>query len=394
MATHVYLARWVWNATEVRWESPLRAQCIGALDLRSNTQCGTIGGTGAWGMFAYPSTVSVSGSTYLGSDFGNLNTTRRNAINNNLGVNLTANESLDKVINKLLTLNGDVTGSAKWKPLRIGKTRAVDIRFAGQSIGIGTVQDDQAEFLASLGVRKADYARQKASGVPIEILRKWNGYDLIKYWGSRDSSKLPNIVPPEFVNDGSDPPETTISDDFNRANGGIGANWTNVVGTFNISSNQVVLSAAALAMCRHNTALSGDDHKASVSITAINTSNGAVGATARNSADASPNNDCYLVRAAYAGPNIEFSKVVNGGVTALDSSQAITVSVPDTIEIEVNNSSMISRFNGALHHNFTDTSITGELRCGIHLRRTSDALDDFSAEDLAVAAARRIFLIS
>lgn len=391
MAIHVYLARWIWNATELLWEFPLRAQCVGSLDLRSITQCGTSGGTGGWGMFAYPSTVSITGSTYLGSDFGNLNTTRRNAINNNLSVSLTANESLDKVINKLLTLNGVADGSTKWRPLRIGKTRAVDIRFASQLIGIGTVEDDQAEFLASMAARKADYARLKAGGVPIEVLRKWNGYDLIKYWGSRDTSKLANIVPTEYINDGSDPPETTISDDFNRANEALdtGGTWVEVAPTnWTVTSNQVEHGTATInASARHATALSSDDHKCSVSVVALNASgsNGVAGAEARVSTDASPNNDFYAIcLTAAASLNCVFRKCVNGTVTDLDTTTTVTKSLPDTVEIECVDSTMVSRFNGVQQHNFTDTSITGNLYCGLYCRRaTGDKLDDFSAEDVA-----------
>lgn len=381
MATHVYLARWVWNAAETVWQAPLPS--IGALDLRSLTECGTQGGAGGLGLFAYPSTVSISGATYLGADFAALNTTRRNALNNGLGVNLTANESLDRVINKLLMENADPGGQTKWRPLRIGKSREVQIWFAGQSLGIGTVQDDEAGFIASLDARKADYARAKLSGVPIEALRKWNGYDLIKYWGSRDSSKLSLIVPADSINDGSDPPETTISDNFNRANEALdtGGVWVEVSPTdWTVTSNQVVYgSATATALARHATALSSDDHKASVSVTAIGAS-GLVGAAARSSTDAAPNHDTYIV--GLGATSVIFRKIVNGSATDLDTSKSVTPSVPDTIEIECNNSTMISRFNGVQQHNFTDTSLTGNLYCGLYMRRTTDALDDFNAQDL------------
>jgi hypothetical protein len=382
MATHVYLARWVWNATLLQWESPLKAQCTGAIDFRSNTQCGTAGGTGGWGFFSYPTTVTISGSTYLGADFAAITNTRKTAINTNLGVALTVNESLDKVINKLLTLNGVADGSTKWRPLRIGKTRAIDIRFAGLSLGIGTVQDDQAEFLASMNVRKADYARLKASGVAIETLRKWNGYDLIKYWGTRDSSKLAAILPPESINDGSDPPETTISDNFSGTLG----NWTQVQGTWSIVSGGAQTSTATvLNYMRYNTSLSSDDHKAAVD-TAAHGVNGTMGPAVRCSADADPNEDYYSARMDAAG-NIEFAKVVNGTLTGLDTTKTVTASTPDTIQVECSDSAMVSRFNGVTQHNFTDTSLTGNLQCGAVSRRSGDRIDNFSAEDLAVAVA-------
>lgn len=333
-----------------------------------------------FGLFAYPTTVSISGSSYLGVDFASLNNTRRNALNNNLGVSLTTNESLDRVINKLLTLNGDAAGSTKWRPLRIGKDRTIDIRFAGLSLGSGTVQDDQAEFLTSLEVRKADYTRMRGT-VPLAELRKWNGYDLIKYWGSRDNpAHLAAIVPPEFIDDGSDPPETTISDDFS----GTLANWTQVQGTWAIASGGAQTSTAGvLNFMRHNTALSSDDHKASVD-TAAHGTNGTMGPAVRCSADADPNEDYYSARMDAAG-NIEFAKVVNGTLTGLDTTKTVTASTPDTIEVECNDSALVSRFNGVTQNNFTDTSLTGNLRCGAVSRRSGDRIDNFTAEDLVLA---------
>ena len=110
--------------------------------------------------------------------------------------------------------------------------------------------------------------------------------------------------------------------------------------------------------------------------------------TARNSTDASPNHDLYYFRIAYGGtpsPGLEFAKVVNGTITLIDTVRSITVTLPDTLEIQCNDSAMVSRLNGATEHNFTDTAITGNLRCGMTLRRTTDAVDDFSAEDLVLA---------
>jgi hypothetical protein len=379
MATHVYLARWVWNTTETKWEAPLRTQCTGAIDFRSNTQCGTAGGTGGWGFFSYPTTVTISGSTYLGVDFASINNTRKTAINNNLGVTLTINESLDRVINKLLTANGVADGSTKWRPLKIGKDRKVNISFAGLQLGIGSVQDDEAGFLASMEVRKSDYARMRSSGVPLSELRKWNG-------------KLGLIVPPEFVNDGSDPPETIISDDFNRANQALdtGGIWTEVIPTnWTVTSNQVTVGTANIgALARHNTALSSDNHKASVDATAFGT-NGTIGAAIRCSTDASPNQDFYVgIYSGGASNNHSIRKVVNATATELGTPSTVTVSLPDTTETEASGSTLTIRHNGTFVQSLTDTSITGNLRCGLYLRRVGDTLDNFTASDLPVAAGR------
>jgi hypothetical protein len=81
-----------------------------------------------------------------------------------------------------------------------------------------------------------------------------------------------------------------------------------------------------------------------------------------------------------------FNKIVNGTPTVLDTNKSVTRSLPDTIEIECSGSTMVSRFNGATQHNFTDTSLTGNLQCGIATRRAADVVDDFSAEDLGTKA--------
>jgi len=163
--------------------------------------------------------------------------------------------------------------------------------------------------------------------------------------------------------------------------------WAEVRGDWGVVTNEagcpVTIDAPTLA--RHETSLSTDDHKASVDVTAW-ASNGQGGPCARFSNDAAPNEDLYYCNIANeVTDHLYFFKIVNGTITGLDTGTTPTIGLPDTVEIECDGSAMKSRFNGTLNHDFSDTSITGNLKCGMNGRRTADRLDNFSAQDLAAA---------
>lgn len=65
----------------------------------------------------------------------------------------------------------------------------------------------------------------------------------------------------------------TFSDDFNRANGAVGSNWTNGRGAFSVSSNQVAATDTAVAsqFCYVNTSTVDftDDHSAEITLATL-----------------------------------------------------------------------------------------------------------------------------
>ena len=64
-------------------------------------------------------------------------------------------------------------------------------------------------------------------------------------------------------------PTVPITDDFNRADGSPGANWTAIAGTYSIASNQIAPTGGTADYTYHNVASFGSDAEASVRISVL-----------------------------------------------------------------------------------------------------------------------------
>jgi len=387
-----YFGKWEWfNAGDPHWRAP-GGDHVGCLDLRSSSQAAQAGGVpSGTGLFCYASPKS---DPLLLIDLGdnldtNVNSIRKTVLRAELGLSPTTplDNSARAILRQLMFDSSiyDSTGVTRWKPLCGALNQDVRLTVAGTEIFAERVTAAHPARAAAVAVFQSDYAAARVRGDTLTILRRWTGATMRKLYGIMDDSTAQLLLPDPYKGDGWALPQTSISDNFNRANESLDAgSWVEVTGNWEVFSNHAQLVAADVAYARHTTQLSTDDHKAKGTIIAINGTNGGLGVTARNSTDASPNHDMYVALADISNVLI-YRKVVNGTITALDSNKTISISVPDDIEIEVNNSTMISRFNGVVQHNFTDTSLSGQLNCGLFARRVGDELDDFTADDLAVA---------
>ena len=382
--TNIYLAQWQWLADGIdsRWEAPIAGN-VGGIDLRSIPQMSLAGGAfQGWGLFTYPGPVAISGALSLGNNLSvNLSTPIKNAIRNRLGIaSAFAGSTLLDVLWEILTSKADSTGLLRCKPLMPTTQGNLELHLGGFSL----VRSEQFQAFTHphwpqvLAVLQNDYRRVReeyqAIGLP-DVPRKVLGSWKEKYHVADHRV----FLPPDLPDEGWLPPSTVITDNFNRANESLDVGpWVEVVNNWFIAANVASTDGGSNGLARHTTALASDNHYSEI----VKTLNDlGCGAAARISLDASPNQDCYFVR--LKGTTIAFKKVINGTITDLDTDRAYTETLPDTIRIEVDGSSMKSYFNTVLEHNFTDASLTGNLSAGMDCRGGDD-LDNFEAADLAV----------
>lgn len=119
----------------------------------------------------------------------------------------------------------------------------------------------------------------------------------------------------------------SVSDDFNRADGGLGANWTTGVGTPYISSNQVTGLAGNNAAFWSASTFS-PNQRSSATYSA-SPATGCHGPTARTVGS-------NFYRAVACGVDVYIQRVISGdGGTTLGSSHAVTLAANDVLRLEV-----------------------------------------------------------
>lgn len=179
---------------------------------------------------------------------------------------------------------------------------------------------------------------------------------------------------------------TTRTDNFNRADGAIGSSsegwsWSETVGAFLISSNEVAPSGVTdVVDARADADLSGSDHFAQVTVTAWGQNRHGVDARYSSSAYT-----CYLFMERHATPDCAIFKTVSGTDTALITGGSAP-SLSYTLKGECNGSTLTLYINGGSNRTVTDTAITAGVRGGLHYSQptasTAARFDDWSAEDL------------
>lgn len=172
---------------------------------------------------------------------------------------------------------------------------------------------------------------------------------------------------------------TVVIDDFNRADGGLGASWTaHTSGPPAISADGVVGVTSA-----SGSTWTGDDftsdQSSRVNIITAPSSGDWVGVTAR----AQSGNDFYLaVSFNNAGTNVlRLYKCVAGTLTQLGSDVTQAVVAADNIGLEAVGSTIRVRFNGFIKIEVTDTTFTGG-RPGIRFQGTTGKVDYWNGNSI------------
>lgn len=208
-----------------------------------------------------------------------------------------------------------------------------------------------------------------------------------KYLGAMRDKLLVNyqdLIPDDLPQKTPIDPTTTYTDDFTRAS--LGAGWTSVYRTWSIVSGEIFdpggSSGTENASARYESDLSSDDHYSQIDFTYEQNSFAYMGPTARFSSSAST---YYFAMIRSQGSLRQIQKVISGSATGLYS-DAGGGGVPQTVKLQCNGSTISAYDDGVLISSLTDTSITGNLRCGLvgHPNVQSRG-DNFVAEDLAAS---------
>jgi hypothetical protein len=187
--------------------------------------------------------------------------------------------------------------------------------------------------------------------------------------------------------------ETSISESFDKADSstlGPDLTWTEVNGDWSVVSNAArVPGISTYCSARAESDLSSADHEAQIdAITSTDT--GTQFTQLGPSARFSPSAGTYYSATLYKfGNSLSLQKVVSNTQTNL-ASQSITVALPESYKIKCSGSAITSHQAGVQRLSVTDTSITGNLRCGINGFTLSGVgvIDNLLASDLASSGIR------
>lgn len=355
------------------WSIPDR---LGAIDLRTLPQMRLRGGAPqgyAWAIFDAPSTNPDAIS--LGDSLGPVRDFLKRTIENALGLGerLVAN-TLSGILWEVLTTQSDPLGLGRTKTLL--PTRALRLRVACTGMDLGmrrVIPEVSAEWPGILAVLQGDYSLTRrevlAGRLPEDHHLKVLGGLARQY--RLDYREFLGNEPDEGVLR----PQTTLSETWPGADdtGGINGdlNWTLVLGNWDKLSNVASLrdNNAAFNTARCDSVLSSTNQRVDIDVVALTPpSAGAIlgGPAARYASGAETYYIAALGDSAGGGSGgVRFWKVITGTATELDSNRSVTISLPDTMRIDVDGSVMRSYLNGGLEHDFTDSSITTGTQGGI-----------------------------
>lgn len=174
-------------------------------------------------------------------------------------------------------------------------------------------------------------------------------------------------------------PSTSILDNFNRANGALGANWSSVNASGNqptISSNVAIGPASSTTPVYWNPTQFGPDSEAYMTCTAFS------GTTAqrlflRLKDVGTANNDGYSVSVAADG-TWEIRRLDNGAITVLNSGDLGTMNAGDVMWFTAVGSTLTFYVNGTSIATATDATYAAAGYIGFqHGNSTSSKSDDF-----------------
>jgi hypothetical protein len=170
----------------------------------------------------------------------------------------------------------------------------------------------------------------------------------------------------------------TLRDNFNRADGALGSNWTILVGTnpYSIISNVAATNGASAENCTiYNAFTPADNQWAEVTITQTG-ADAYVGPAVRGSGTS------WYVFYGDTG-NRALYRIVSGTPTSLASS-ATGFAVNDVIRLEVEGTTLRAYVNGVLWTSVTDSSLaSGNTGMATWSTSTSGRVDNFTADNVA-----------
>ena len=405
MARFYYLGPWIAPDAEIdSWHAP--EGTVGLIDLRPVVPSTT------HGFFA--TDVPLNNSDY--EPFGDAQGTRLEGLTMSpqqrskwasmLGIADTIQPgTLLDVLWDTLTIHSDPDGVSHAKPIMPTSQGVLELHLGGHSLVKSARMPknplDTPHWAKMQRVLQNDYLEAEATADKGKTQkerdhnRKWLGFMARKY-GLTYQAATDLLIPSGRPKVAPMKPETSISDDFNRANAdpisnaAAGWSWTEVSGTsWTVLSNtcRFVSQSSTIRTARAETDLSGADHYAQLVVTAMPYDDAETrqGPCTRFSSSAET---CYAgaLALAAAGSKNVFLYSISAGTATQIGNAAYSWSNGDTVKQESNGSTITLYVNGASQSSVTDTAISAGTRTGMYVRYVFNAnMDDFAAEDLGAA---------
>lgn len=384
-----YLGPWQWR--DDCWNAP--QGCVGALDLRSNPQCGTPVRAEGFGLFAMPGHVALPSEYELfGSNLGQSQPSQcQRRFASMLRCGRSGND-LASMAWDAVTIHSDPTGDDRTKPLVPTIEGDFDLWLANRLIGSKRFRHGDPEALPVQDLLRRAYRAARIDSLegrtPAVHYRK-----VLGYWVRKFGLDYRWFQPADVPDEEPVEPTTTITESFDTADSttlGPDLSWTEgeSANVAQVVSNQVAFFGASLhRWARANSDLSSDDHYAQLTVTA-----GGTGGSVRL-AGVITRKDDTTTKSYYAGylhnsANVMLYKLVAGTATQLGSTTAITFSLPQVLKQTANGSTIDLDWDGVNKISVTDTAVTGNLRCGLGCNLSSSGItvqpagDNFEAADL------------
>lgn len=388
------LQQFIWDTSEGEGFWRLPSSVVGAVDLRPVPAQAIAGGIPQGFAFVasmQPIDVLISRSLHFGDE--NATGAMQDAWQSELGYRPQGAKVLD-LLWDMLTAGADPTGDAACKPLIPGVDGFFSLFVGGHSL----VKQERFQASSPAGMKSLDLLRreyrqlrqQSRDGRHRDTRGRVSPQHYLKvldFWQQKYGLPHTAFIPGDLPDEGAMPHETTITDNFNRADNAdlsVSApfSWTDVTGSLQLAGNKIFHSSTN-SRSRAESDLSSSDHYGQVDVVTAASSTRGTLAIARFASGA---HTCYQSRILGDG-TLQIGKVVAGVLTLLGVGTTQSLSLPDTIKMQCSGSTLDAYFNGASVESITDSSISGNTRCGIGLFGNTTApntsCDNFEAADLA-----------
>lgn len=197
------------------------------------------------------------------------------------------------------------------------------------------------------------------------------------------------VMAGEVIYDAPVPQGATISDDFNRADGAIGSNWSGDTATsaWEIESNTLAVRQNASARIYYSAAsLDGTDAEAEVDVTDDDDVAGESRGLSPTVRTATDGTDTYYELVNRRASSELWLREVTAGAETTIASKTLLPSVPFNLRVRADGSTITGYVDDVEELSTTDTQITTGLTAGIRQFGADESnFDNFLATDLATA---------
>lgn len=379
-----YLGPWVWDDSDPAapfYRAPTGT--LGLVDLRPVAPVLTMG------FFA---TNVALGSDY--ESFGDginrledvaLTPQQRSIWSSALGIGAIVGNRLIDALWETLTVQADPDGGVICPPLMPTHRGVLELHLGGHSLirseqftGPGHPAWPKIQALMQRNYRSihTEAMRNHRGGPPPDVHSKY-----LECMRRKLRCPWELLIPPGLPQEPPRRPSTSVSDDFNRANGALGANWTETLnGGHTIVSNRARSAANDAISAYTGTPLSSDDQYSIVTAVADTHGYGAV----RTSVGAS--GDAYGPR---FRPTLALIEKWVAGMRSTIASNAASLSFPLQSKMTADGSSLSALADDVEQASVTDTALSGIVYAGLASRNSTIFSDNFEAADLVAAGESR-----